>query len=223
MEPIGEEALSLARIIWDYHQLRHEPIPAEVIVALGTNDLRVAAFAAGLYRRGFGSTLVCTGGVAHQHDLLAAPWEKTEAEMYAAIAERQGVPRERILLETRASNTAENIRFTRELLGERGIRPRNIVIAVKPFMQRRVWATLAVEWPEMPATLASPDMTLDEYFTSDLAPEKIVNIMMGDLQRIWVYARRGWSAPQRLPAEVRKAYDGLVAMGFTKHLIAEEM
>jgi len=223
MEPIGEEALSLARIIWDYHQLRHEPIPAEVIVALGTNDLRVAGFAAGLYRRGFGSTLVCTGGVAHQHDLLATPWEKTEAEMYAAIAERQGVPRERILLETRASNTAENIRFTRELLGERGIRPRNIVIAVKPFMQRRVWATLAVEWPEMPATLASPDMTLDEYFTSELAPEKIVNIMMGDLQRIWVYARRGWSAPQRLPAEVRKAYEGLVALGFTKHLIAEDV
>ncbi len=122
----------------------------------------------------------------------------------------------------RASNTAENIRFTRDLLGERGMRPRNIVLAVKPFMQRRVWATMAVEWPEMPATLASPDMTLDQYFTSELAPEKIVNIMMGDLQRIWVYARRGWSAPQRLPAEVREAYRGLVALGFTKHLIAEE-
>jgi uncharacterized SAM-binding protein YcdF (DUF218 family) len=222
MEPISEEALRLARIIWDYHQLRHEPIPADVIVALGTNDLRVADFAAGLYRRGFGSPLVCSGGLAHQDDLLATSWEKTEAEMYADAAERCGVPRDRILLETRASNTAENIRFTRGLLGERGIRPRNIVLAVKPFMQRRVWATMAVEWPEMPATLASPDMTLDQYFTSELAPEKIVNIMMGDLQRIWVYARRGWSAPQRLPAEVREAYRGLVAFGFTKHLIAEE-
>ena len=222
MEPISEEALSLARVIWNYHQLRHEPIPADVIVALGTNDLRVADFAADLYLRGFGSTLVCSGGVAHQDDLLATRWEKPEAEMYADAAERRGVPRERILLERRACNTAENIRFTRELLGERGIRPRNIVLAVKPFMQRRVWATMAVEWPEMPATLASRDMTLDQYFTSELAPEKIVNIMMGDLQRIWVYARRGWSAPQRIPSEVREAYDGLVALGFTKHLIAEE-
>ena len=217
-----EEALRPARIIWEYHQLRHHPIPADVIIALGTNDLRVAEFAADLYQRGFGSMLVCTGGIAHCGDLLATPWEKTEAEMFAGVAERLGTPRDHILLETRATNTAENLRFARELLSERAIRPRNIVLAVKPFMQRRVWATMAVEWPEMPATLASPEMTLDEYFTSDLTPDKITNIMMGDLQRIWIYARKGWSAPQRLPVEVREAYQCLVALGFTKHLIAEE-
>jgi len=217
-----EEALRLARIIWDYHQLRHHPIPADVILAFGTNDLRVAEFAADLYRRGYGSILVCTGGVAHRGDLLETRWEKTEAEMFADAAERLGTPRERILLETRATNTAENLRFARLLLSDRAIQPRNIVLAVKPFMQRRVWATLAVEWPEMPATLASPDMTLDEYFTSELTPEKVVNIMMGDLQRIWIYARKGWSAPQRLPPEVHEAYQGLVSLGFTRRLIAEE-
>jgi len=216
------EALRLARIIWDYHQLHQEPVPAEVIVALGTNDLRVAEFAANLCLRGYGKTLVCTGGFAHQADLLATPWPKTEAEMYADVAERCGVPRDRILLETRATNTAENIRFARDLLTARGIRPRNIVIAVKPFMQRRVWATLAVEWSQMPATLASPAMTLDEYFTEDLPAGKVIHIMVGDLQRIWVYARRGWSAPQPIPADVLKAYHGLVALGFTQHLIAEE-
>jgi uncharacterized SAM-binding protein YcdF (DUF218 family) len=222
MVGMTDETLRLARIIWDYHQLRHHPIPADVIVALGTNDLRVAEFAADLYRQGYGSTLVCTGGMAHQGDLLQTPWNRTEAEMYADVAESRGTPRERILLETRATNTAENLRFARALLEGRGIRPRNIVLAVKPFMQRRVWATLAVEWPEMPASLASPQMTLDEYFTSELTPEKIINIMMGDLQRIWIYARKGWSAPQRLPAEVRGAYEGLVELGYTRHLIAED-
>ena len=217
-----EEALRPARIIWEYHQLRHHPIPADVIIALGTNDLRVAEFAAELYQRGYGSMLVCTGGVAHCGDLLETRWEKSEAEMFADVAERLGTPRDRILLETRATNTAENLRFARHLLSERSIRPRNIVLAVKPFMQRRVWATLAVEWPEMPATLASPEMTLDEYFTSELTAEKIINIMMGDLQRIWVYARKGWSAPQPLPVEVQAAYRSLVDLGFTRHLIAEE-
>ena len=219
---ITTEALCLARIIWDFHQLRHRTIPADVIIALGTNDLRVADFAAGLFKRGFGSHLVCTGGVAHQNDLLATPWDRTEAEMYAAIAETEGVPRERILLETRATNTAENNRFARQVMANHGLRPRNIVLAVKPFMQRRTWATLVVEWPEMPATLASPEMTLDEYFTDELTPEKITNIMMGDLQRTWIYARRGWSAPQRVPDDVRAAYEKLVDLGFTKHLIAED-
>ncbi len=220
---VSEEALRLGRIIYEYHQLNHRPIPADVIVALGTNDLRVAEFSADLFLRGYGSTLLCTGAIAHKGDLLATPWEKTEAEMYAEIAERRGVPRDQILLETHATNTAENIRFARDMLAGRGIYPRNIVLAVKPFMQRRVWATLAVEWPEMPATLASPSLTLDEYFTAELSPEIILNIMMGDLQRIWIYASRGWSAHQRIPDEVRQAYDKLVEMGFTRHLIADEM
>ena len=216
-----EEALRLARIIWDYHQLKHEPIPADVIVALGTNDLRVAEFAAELYHRGFGKMIVCTGGIAHGSDLLATNWPVSEAQMYAEILERRGVPREHVLLETRALNTAENFVFTRELLQQAGIRPRNILIAVKPFMQRRAWATMAVEWPEMPASVASPNLSLDEYFTADLTPEKILNIIVGDLQRIWVYARKGYSAPQRLPDEVRRAYEGLVELGFSKHLIPE--
>jgi uncharacterized SAM-binding protein YcdF (DUF218 family) len=221
-EMISEEVLLLARTIWKYHHLCHEPIPADVIIAMGTNDLRVAEFAADLYKRGYGSILVCSGGIAHQNDLLATRWEKTEAEMYADAAERWGVPRNQILLETRATNTAENIRFARDLIEQRAIRPRNIVIVVKPFMQRRVWATLAVEWPEMPATVVSPNMTLDEYFTNDLSPEKVINILVGDLQRIWIYARRGWSAPQRMAVEVLEAYQGLIKLGFTEHLIADE-
>jgi uncharacterized SAM-binding protein YcdF (DUF218 family) len=218
---VSEEALRLAHVLWDYHQLKHEPIPADLIVALGTNDLRVAEFAADLYHRGYGKNVLCTGGIAHSTDLLATNWPVSEAEMFAEVLERRGVPKERILLETRALNTAENVIFTREFLRQAGIHPRNILIAVKPFMQRRAWATLAVEWPEMPASVASPRMSLDEFFTAELTPEKILNIMVGDLQRIWVYARKGFSAPQRLPDEVKQAYDGLVALGFTEHLIPE--
>jgi uncharacterized SAM-binding protein YcdF (DUF218 family) len=216
-----EQALRLARIVYAYHHLNHNPIPADVIVALGTNDLRIAEFAAGLYHRGYGKKVVCTGGIAHVSDLLATRWNVPEAEMYAAILQRSGVREEDILLETRASNTSENIVFTRELLREAGIQPKNILISVKPFMQRRAWATMAVEWPEMPATIASPNFTLDEYFTSELTPDRIVNIMVGDLQRLWVYARKGYSAPQRIPGEVIRAYERLVALGYTEHLIPE--
>src|SRR4051812_30744776 len=115
-EPLDQTALLPARVVWDYLQLKHDPIPAEVIVAFGTNDLRVARFAARLYHQGLGRRLVCTGGVAHQGDLLATNWQKTEAAMYADEMVAAGVPRDRILLEPRATNTAENVRFTRELL-----------------------------------------------------------------------------------------------------------
>jgi uncharacterized SAM-binding protein YcdF (DUF218 family) len=222
MMRVTEEHVRSARVIWAYHQLGHHPIAADAIIALGTNDLRVAEFAAELYAGGFGKVLVCTGGIAHEGDLLATPWDRTEAEMYAEVARNHQVPAERIIIETQASNTAENLRFSRELLERLPQPPKNVILAVKAFMQRRTVATMAVEWPEMPATVASPKMTLDEYFTDELPPGKIIHIMMGDLQRIWVYARRGWSAPQRIPEKVLAAYSYLKAAGFTRHLLAEE-
>jgi uncharacterized SAM-binding protein YcdF (DUF218 family) len=218
---VTEEHLQSAKVIWHYHQLYHKPIVADVIIALGTNDLRVAEFASELFNAGYARLLVCTGAIAHQGDLLATPWDRTEAEMYAEVARSRNVPSTSILLETRARNTAENIRFSRDLLQKLPEPPRNVILAVKPFMQRRAWATMAVEWPEMPATVASPSMTLDQYFTPELSPEKIINIMMGDLQRIWVYAKRGWSAPQRYPEEVLTAYSHLKSAGFTRHLLSE--
>ena len=217
-----ETTLCPARIVWEYLQLKHDPIPADVIVVFGTNDLRVARFAARLYHEGFGRRLVCTGGMAHQGDLLATNWDKTEAEMYADEAVALGVPLDRIMLETRAANTAENVRFTRELLCRHGGHPRNVVLATKPFMQRRVWATMAVEWPEVPASLASERMTLDEYFTEELPPEKVIPIMLGDLQRVWIYGRRGWSAAQIVPSVVMEAYRELKALGFTQQLLPED-
>jgi uncharacterized SAM-binding protein YcdF (DUF218 family) len=222
MEGMDERALRPARLIWEYLQLKHEPVPADMIVAFGTNDPRVARFAARLFHEGFGKKLLCTGGMAHQGDLLATNWDQTEAEVYADIAVAEGVPRDRILLEPRATNTAENVRFTRELLSRNGDRPRNLVLATKPFMQRRVWATMAVEWPEMPASLASERMSLDEYFTDELPAAKVIPIMLGDLQRVWIYGRRGWSAPQIVPPEVMDAYRELKAQGFTQQLLPEE-
>ncbi len=219
---MNERAVELARVIWAYHQLGQEAARAEWMVVFGTNDTRVAEYAAEMYGRGFAEKLVITGGMAHGGDLLATGWTRPEAEVFADVAEERGVPRERMLLETRAMNTAENIRFTRVLLEERGERPESVLLVMKPFMQRRVWATMAVEWPGMKATVTSRKMTLEEYFTEELPAERIIPIMMGDLQRIWVYARRGWSAVQEIPEEVLEAYRELVRMGFTQHLLEGE-
>jgi uncharacterized SAM-binding protein YcdF (DUF218 family) len=222
MEHMDSDTLALARIVWDYLQLRHRPIPADIVVALGTNDIRVAEFAADLCLAGHGSILVCTGGVAHQGDVLSTGWDRPEAQVFAEAAARRGLPRDSILQETRSRNTAENIRFTRELVEGHGLRPRNILLAVKPFIERRAWAAMAVEWPEMPATVTSPTLSLEDYFTPELPPGKVIDIMLGDLQRLWVYARNGWSAPQRVPEEVRRAWRQLVDRGFTARLLPEE-
>jgi len=210
----------LAGVIYEYHQLKQTPRPAELMLVFGTNDLRVAEHAAELYAGGFAPELVLSGGVAHEGDLLETGWDRTEAEMYAEVAARRGVPRAAMRLETRARNTAENIRFTRELVGAEA--PKSLLLVMKPFMQRRVAATMAVEWPEVPFSVSSPNIPWGEYCTAELPAEKIIPILLGDLQRLWIYAKRGWSAPQRFPEEVLEAYRALVGLGYTSHLLEED-
>jgi uncharacterized SAM-binding protein YcdF (DUF218 family) len=218
---MSPEALEYARRIFDYHQLNHRTLQADVMVVLGSNDTRVAEFAAELYHAELSERLVVTGGLAHQNDLLATDWDRPEAEVFAEILTSRGVPSDKMLLETQALNTAENLVLSRRVIEAAALAPRNILIVVKPFMQRRVMATHAVVWPEMPASVASWTSTFDDYCNAMLPPAKVTNIMMGDLQRIWVYAARGFSAPQQIPDDVRQAFNLLVEMGFTGHLISE--
>jgi hypothetical protein len=46
----------------------------------------------------------------------------------------------------------------------------------------------------------------------------VINLMVGDLQRIRIYPEKGFQIPQEIPDEVWAAYEKLVAWGFDKHL-----
>ena len=86
----------LAQIIWDYHHLNHSLQKSDIILALGSNDIRVAEFAADLYLQGFAPLLMFSGNVGA---LTKDQFTKPEAEVFADIARQKGVPDEAILLE----------------------------------------------------------------------------------------------------------------------------
>ena len=214
-----EEVLADAEIVWRFMQLGHAPMAADLMLVFGTNDLRVATFAADLFHQGLAPLVLTTGGIAHHGDLLATPWDRPEALVFAEEMMTRGVPADRIVVEPCATNTAENVRLARAMVETRGLRPCNALAVVKPFMQRRVLATMAVHWREVPFSLASWQTTFAGYCTPELTQDKVLNIMLGDLQRLWVYAERGWSAPQPTPDAVREAFERLVAAGYRDHLL----
>ena len=43
--------------------------------------------------------------------------------------------------------------------------------------------------------------------------------MVGDLQRIRVYAEKGYQIPQDIPEDVWRAYEELVRAGYDKYLV----
>lgn len=202
--------------MWNYHRLGHTLEPADLIFVLGSHDLRVAEHAADLYHRGLAPCVVLSGGLGR---LTVETWTHSEAEMFTEVLRARGVPDSSRLLENRSTNTGENIRFTRELLAGRGMEVRSIIAVQKPYMERRAFATIRKQWPEVAVSLSSPPLEFADYGNADIPIEEVIHIMVGDLQRIMEYPRLGFMIPQEIPADVRHAYEFLVAAGFTRHLL----
>jgi uncharacterized SAM-binding protein YcdF (DUF218 family) len=213
---VTEEALGLARVLWDYHQMGHTPEKCDCLLALGSHDLRVAERAAELYLQGWAPLLVVSGGLGN---LTLGVWTEPEADRFAAVARGLGVPSEAILIENRSANTGENIAFTRRLLAERNLDPGSFLVVQKPYMERRSFATFKKHWPEKTLRVTSPRLTLDAYPTAEIPLERVITIMVGDLQRIREYPAKGFQISQEIPGAVWDAYERLVALGFVGHLI----
>lgn len=210
----------LARKIWDYHHLNHRLEKCDVILALGSNDLRVAERAAELYLQGWAPLLVLSGNAGM---LTRERFSKPEAEMFAEIALKRGVPESAILIEAESTNTGENVTFSRRLLESKGIYsergPDSLILVQKPYMERRAYATFMNFWPGMRVIAASPSIPFSEYPTEELPRDLVINIMVGDLQRIRIYPGRGFQIEQEIPDDVWQAFEKLVKLGYDKHLI----
>ncbi|NOT59563.1 MAG: YdcF family protein [Acidobacteria bacterium] len=216
---MNDEINQLARRIWDYMHLHHTLVPSDLILTLGSNDLRVAEHAADCYLKGLAPLLMFSGNVGV---LTRGVFAKPEAELFAEAAIKKGVPRAAILCESESTNTGDNIRFSYRLLQERGIQPQSIILVQKPYMERRAYATFMKQWPaaEKPEVLVTSPPLAYESYADDLMPkEMFINVMVGDLQRIREYPKLGFQIEQEIPAEVWRAYERLVTLGFNQRLL----
>lgn len=220
-----QETSDLARIIWDYHHVNQPLEKADVLLVLGSHDLRVPEYAAKLYAEGYAALVVVSGGIAHNDDLLKTGWNKTEAEMFKDVLIGDGVPADKILLESEAKNTGDNFTLSRKVLDDARVDFQSAIVVTKPYMERRAFATGMKQWPDKKMIVISPPIKFDEYFSSyindETSPENVLNIMMGDLQRIEAYGKNGFQIPQEIPDDIRDAYRKLKTLGYTKHLLPD--
>jgi uncharacterized SAM-binding protein YcdF (DUF218 family) len=182
--------------LWEYHSLNHEPRPCDVGIALGSHDPTVSTVAAELYHQGMYPRLVFTGS---NSPTTIERFPQGEANHYRESAIALGVPPEVIMLEPRSTNTGENILFSRELLREAGINVGSVFIISRPYQQRRAYATCRKLWPEVVVVCASSRLSLDEYIHQIGDMNRVVNMLVGDTQRIEEYARCGFTIPKLCP------------------------
>ena len=209
----------LAERLWRYHHMGHRLERSDAILVLCSHDTAVAERGARLYLEGWAPLLIYSGGSGAITKNL---WSEPEAELFARVAREMGVPEEAMLVETRSTNTGENVLFTRRLLAERGLNPQSFILVQKPYMERRAYATFKNYWPEARAVVTSPQVSFEEYLKSysnhALSEDDVVSIMVGDLQRIRLYPEKGFQIPQEIPDDVWSAFEELARAGYDGHL-----
>ena len=213
------EFLEPLQVIWDYLRLDHPLVKADCIVGFGNFNTDIARRAAELYLAGWAPKVLFTGGLGRNTEgLLPEP----EAVRFAKVAVACGVPGRDILLESRSTNTKENILFTRELLEKQQIPHDRILGVHQPFMERRIAAAMGVYWPEAKFSVTSPQVTVPEYLErakqQGISENASVSVIVGDFQRMDIYARLGYQLPQRIPDRAWEAFHALVKMGYDQQL-----
>jgi uncharacterized SAM-binding protein YcdF (DUF218 family) len=215
---LSDRTVGDARTLWDFHRLSMTLEPCDFILALGSHDERVAAHAASLFLRGLAPLLVTSGGFGK---VTRGTWKVPEGQRFAEIARELGVPRSSIVVEDAASNTGDNVVNTRALLLAGHVPASSGILVTKPYMCRRAFATAAKQWPEVRWYVSAPEITFADYSTDDVPLRRMISLMVGDLQRLRLYAAQGFQIPQDIPPSVWEAYERLRDAGYHEFVIEE--
>lgn len=210
-----EEAVyQAAKCLYDFMSACESAGTAELILVLGSHDFRVPDHAAALYLSGVAPLIVCTGGYGK---MTEGTFPKPEGVLFAERCVGRGVPPEAVLIEDRAANTGENFSFSRQLLQEKKIKTG--IAVCKPYMAKRAWAAGTKQWPEVTWRVSVPAIPFSQYAPDEAALIPEIELMVGDLQRLRVYAEKGYQAPVHVPPHVWDAWNFLRGAGFSRYVL----
>lgn len=177
---------------------------ADLIVGFGHFDLRIARQCATLWQRQLAPRILFTGGVGAGSADLGQP----EAEAFAT--ELQDVlpsfPSTELLIESRSTNTGDNVRFALALLDEAGWDIKSAIMVATPFRQRRVNLTWSKVTGGIPHQSAPPPSSLDQDIALFAAKgENLTAQLPGEIERLQTYPSRGWIDAIAIPEAVLAA------------------
>ncbi len=179
------EGMSL-RDITEFLFLEDEPEPSDLIFVFGGRHHERGERAAELYLKGMAPLVFITGG---DKRAVGVPEALTLRE--AAIA--AGVPEERILVETRAGNTVENVAFGLKFLEDRGLLGtlKSVILVSAPVHMRRAKLVFQSHFPAYVRILCCPDRRKDVNRTNWWQSEEGRRIVFRELEKVRNWARSG--------------------------------
>lgn len=213
--------LELIKILWDYMHLNHKLEKADAILVLGCSDISVVDVGIELYKKGYADKIIFSGGLGKDTSKI---WDEPEANKFAKLAISKGIPENKILIENKSTNTGENFRFTKKLIEENNLKIRKIIIVHKPYDEKRAYATFKNWMPEYEGIITSMNISCEDYNRNAIKNNlpNWVDLMVGDVQRMRVFVKKGWQVETEVPDEIWAAYEELVKRGYNKYIFKED-
>ncbi len=200
-----------ARVLWDFHCVYDGLANSDVIIGLGSYDIRVATHCAKLFEDGLADRVIFTGSSGNWTSEL---FPKGEAQAFMEQALLEGVPEGAIQLETRATNIGENIRFSAEMSPN----ATRTIFVTKPQTQLRCKATAQKQWRKVEALVTAPATPFQAQPLPHHDKHALICEMVGDFARMEDYSRKGFQVEVEIPEVTRAAFRTLVAAGYVDHL-----
>ncbi|MGG2028031.1 YdcF family protein [Gottfriedia sp. S16(2024)] len=156
---------------------------ADVILIPGSDYPQLMEKASSLYKQGFAPYILPSGG--YKESIKTTEWEYLKQ-----IGIENGVPANVILKEEKAQHTLENARFSFEVLKEKGIQPKKVIIVCKAGHSRRALLCYQTEFPVETEFIVSPvtdrfGITKDNWNLSEIGISRI----MSEVEKIGKYYR----------------------------------
>lgn len=216
-----QSIIDYADILRDYMLLWQELKKCDVAIVWGSVDLSVPVYTAELYHRWLIDTIIFSGGVGRNTDGV---FDVSEAIQYRDIAIWLWVPDEAIYVDTQATNTAQNYTNSLQIIEHEWISSDSVMLIHKPYMERRVRATVEAQFPTLFALepiVTSIDLPMMDYVARGdtfFDIDGLVHMLVWETHRIMHYPSLWFQSPQLMSDQVLQAYVQLIQEGYTKFI-----
>ncbi len=169
---------------------------SDVIMIPGGSYPELPEQAARLWENGYAPIIVPSGGVSVKTGKFNGVKSKceiyhkdylTEYDFYTDVLTINNVAKEKIIGENRSGSTAENARYTRQVLDDKGISPKTAIICCKNFHARRCLMFYQFAFPNTKFYISSVpyyekghDINRDNWYKTDSG----LNRVLGELARL---------------------------------------
>ena len=198
-----EKIEALAQTVIDFltdSSPENELPKADAIFVFGHYDHRLAEHAAKLWKAGKAARIIISGKGREKIPEGFA----SEADYYASLLVKSGVPESALVLERDSTNTLENVLLGMRKAETDGMHLSSLILVSIPPLLRRARATFAKQFPDVETYGSAFGISSKEWIT-----EVRLRRVIGECDRLQKYAGRGDIVPVQIPDSVDSAVSEL--------------